>query len=198
MKLGNKPMKRLSLYLFLLLFTLQTPSLADDISDFQIEGMSVGDSLLDYFSESEIEKILYPKSKKFARTFHKINNGIYERVRIHYKTKDKKFIIHGIGGLIYYPNNIEACHTKEKEIIKELESDFPSGRKDAQGKLIHKSDTTGKSTYTYTAFYFDNGTISLECTDWSKNITSEKGWTDSLGVMINTNEFVHWLRNEAR
>jgi hypothetical protein len=34
-------MKRLSLYLFLLLFTLQTPSLADDIRDFQIEGMSV-------------------------------------------------------------------------------------------------------------------------------------------------------------
>jgi len=35
-------MKRLSLYLFLILFTLQTPSWADDIGDFQIEGMSVG------------------------------------------------------------------------------------------------------------------------------------------------------------
>ena len=29
---------------------------ADDISDFQIEGISVGDSLLDYFSKKEIEK----------------------------------------------------------------------------------------------------------------------------------------------
>ena len=48
-------MKRLSLYLFLILFTLQTPSWADDIRDFQIEGMSVGDSLLDYFSENEIK-----------------------------------------------------------------------------------------------------------------------------------------------
>ena len=47
-------MKRLSLYLFLILFTLQTPSQADDIRDFQIEGMSIGDSLLDYFSEEEI------------------------------------------------------------------------------------------------------------------------------------------------
>ena len=35
-------MKRLSLYLFLILFTFQTPSQADDIRDFQIEGMSVG------------------------------------------------------------------------------------------------------------------------------------------------------------
>ena len=49
-------MKRLSLYLFLILFTLQTPSQADDIRDFQIEGMSIGDSLLDYFSEGEIKK----------------------------------------------------------------------------------------------------------------------------------------------
>ena len=47
-------MKRLSLYLFLILFTLQTPSQADDIRDFQIEGMSIGDSLLDYMSEDEI------------------------------------------------------------------------------------------------------------------------------------------------
>ena len=28
---------------------------ADDIKDFQIEGMSIGDSLLDYFSEEEIK-----------------------------------------------------------------------------------------------------------------------------------------------
>ena len=100
--------------------------------------------------------------------------------------------------MIFYPNNIEACYTKEKEIIKELESDFPSARKDAQGTLIHKSDTTGESIYTYTAFYFGNGTIALECTDWSKSITSKKGWTDSLAVIIKTKEFMQWIRNEAR
>ena len=52
--------KKLSTYLFLLLFTLQTPSWADDISDFQIEGMSLGDSLLDYFSEEEIKESHVP------------------------------------------------------------------------------------------------------------------------------------------
>ena len=55
MKPTNKPMKRLSLYLFLIFFTLQTPSKADDIRDFQIEGISIGDSLLDYFSEEKIK-----------------------------------------------------------------------------------------------------------------------------------------------
>ena len=47
-------MKRLSLYLFLILFTLQTPSLADDIRDFQIEGISIGDSALDFYNEVTI------------------------------------------------------------------------------------------------------------------------------------------------
>ena len=32
-----------------------TQSLADDISDFQVEGMSIGDSLLDHFSEKLIK-----------------------------------------------------------------------------------------------------------------------------------------------
>ena len=37
------------LTLFVVLFSSSV--LAEDISDFQIEGMSIGDSLLDYFSE---------------------------------------------------------------------------------------------------------------------------------------------------
>ena len=37
-----------------LIFSLQSFSKADDIRDFEIEGMSIGDSLLDYFSEKEL------------------------------------------------------------------------------------------------------------------------------------------------
>ena len=56
------------LAVLILIFTLPTPSWADDIRDFQIEGMSVGDSALDYFNKKEIKKFLktyYAKSKKF-------------------------------------------------------------------------------------------------------------------------------------
>ena len=63
-------MKKLSTYLFLILFSFQTPSWADDISDFQIEGMSVGDSLLDYFEEDEINNFLkmnYPGDDEIYR-----------------------------------------------------------------------------------------------------------------------------------
>ena len=46
-------MKRLLLIL-ILTFSCQTLIKADDIRDFQIEGMSIGDSLLDFLSEEEI------------------------------------------------------------------------------------------------------------------------------------------------
>ena len=49
-------MKKLFIYLFLIFFSFSAPSFGDDISDFQSEGMSIGDSALDFFSEEEIKK----------------------------------------------------------------------------------------------------------------------------------------------
>ena len=47
-------MKKLLALLFSILL-LSSPSVfAEDISDFQIEGISIGDSLLDYMTEDEI------------------------------------------------------------------------------------------------------------------------------------------------
>ena len=120
------------LIILILIFNLSNFSFADDIRDFQIEGMSVGDSLLDHFSKKEVKDFFeivnevnyYPKSKKFALSSHDIKNSeVYEGIRFHYKTKDKKFIIHALSGMNSYANNGEACYTKEKEIIKELESE---------------------------------------------------------------------------
>ena len=48
-------MKRLLLIL-ILTFSVQLWTKADDIKNFQIEGMSIGDSALDYFSKDQITK----------------------------------------------------------------------------------------------------------------------------------------------
>ena len=56
-------MKRFLAILVLGLFLI-TPSWADDIRDFQIEGMSVGDSLLDYFSEEKIKDNIFKTTYK--------------------------------------------------------------------------------------------------------------------------------------
>ena len=46
-------MKRLILILIITL-SFQSWTIADDIRDFEIEGMSIGDSALDFFSKSEL------------------------------------------------------------------------------------------------------------------------------------------------
>ena len=105
-------MKRLLLILILTL-SLQSWTKADDISDFEIEGISVGDSLLDYFTKKEIRKerkyrIKYPNSNKFsAITFVEYPNlKVYNSIQVNVKNKDKKYIIYSISGIIYFPNNI--------------------------------------------------------------------------------------------
>ena len=56
-------MNRLLLILILTL-SIQTLVKADDIRDFQIEGMGIGDSALDFFNKKKIDnkKTYYPKS----------------------------------------------------------------------------------------------------------------------------------------
>ena len=49
-------MKKLLVLIFSFFLLSSSSVFADDISDFQIEGISIGDSLLDYMTEDEILK----------------------------------------------------------------------------------------------------------------------------------------------
>ena len=120
-------MKRLSLYLFLILFTLQTPSWADDIRDFQIEGMSIGDSLLDYMSEEEIiteietNKPTYNYlTDEFGEVYLEGNFEIYDVLSFFVKPDDENYTIYYISGSINYDDKIKQCYAKQKEIIEEF------------------------------------------------------------------------------
>ena len=70
-------MKRLLLILILTL-NFQTLTKADDIRDFQIEEMSIGDSLLDSFSEEEIKKNLITNYWKGTRKYYVV--GIKSKI----------------------------------------------------------------------------------------------------------------------
>ena len=70
------------LAILILIITLQTPSLADDISDFEIEGMSIGDSLLDYMSKNEInmnDLKLYRDDEKYYEIEYVKKKDIFEK-----------------------------------------------------------------------------------------------------------------------
>ena len=194
-------MKRLSLYLFLILFTLQTSSHADDIRDFQIEGMSLGDSLLDYYSEQEIKKQLSTtvgkyKSKKIKRVyFHSKDNSEYLQYNFHF-INDSSYRIVNIIGVMLYENKMGDCYKKQLEIIKDIEKNFENATKEVKN-LIHRADKSGKSKIKSIRLKLKNGQIRVDCKSWSKKIKKEKPWRDTLSVLLDTDEYILWLKNEA-
>ena len=195
-------MKKLSTYLFLILFSFQTPSLPDDIRDFQIEGMSVGDSLLDYMSKDEIKKAeqnsSYMKDKKYIVIFSPIVSEIYDDIQITYQPEDSNYLIHSIDGKIDFEDNIKGCKKKMKEIVKELKSLFKDAEIVEKKEEKHAYDKSGKTLVTSTYFYLKPGDFSnVWCTDWSKEMFDKNGWVDNLNVGIISKEFKYFLTNEA-
>ena len=85
----------------LIIISFQSLSISDDISEFEIEGLSVNNSLLDFYSISEINNSLknatYYKNKKFVVIFVKKNSEMYDRIQVTLKTKDKSFKIYSNG-----------------------------------------------------------------------------------------------------
>ena len=189
-------MKRLSLYLFLILFTLQTPSWADDISDFQIEGMSIGDSLLDFMSKSYIddEIVFLFENKKYATIFSNTKKEIYDDVQISFLANDSKYLISDMEGKLYFPNDIKGCLNKKETIVKEISDFLGDEVKKQKINRNHRADKTGKSKIFMNSFWFEDGsTLQVYCTDWSK----EMGHEDELKVIIATKEVLDWVTYEA-
>ena len=190
-------MKRLSLYLFLILFTLPTPSQADDIRDFQIEGMSIGDSLLDYFTKEKIENAYnyddLPSDMKFRIIdITSSSFDLYNAVQFFYKLNDKNFIIFGIGGVIDYSKNINECYKKQLDIVKELSAIIADAEFKGPNKSIHTDDKSGKSTYT--SFYSDfksGESVGIQCYDWS----NESKFYDNLRISLHTKETTNWIKS---
>ena len=190
-------MKKLLGILVLILFTLQTPSLTDDIRDLQIEGMSVGDSLLDYMSKNEIKNAeqnsTYMKDKKFIIIYSPSKSEVYDDVQITYKPKDNKYLIHALDGKIYFKNNIKACKKKRKEIVNEIKDMFKDA-KITKEEVKHSYDKSGKTTVTRTYFLFkSNDYVDVYCNDWSPEMFKKHRWVEDLGVSIGSSEYRTFL-----
>ena len=191
-------MKKLSTYLFLILFSFSAPSFADDIQDFEIEGLSIGDSLLDYMSEEEIKENEFPgvyKDKKFTLSDYNKSSAIYDTVSIEYKPNDKKYTIHGVQGIIDFPNNIEGCYKKQDEIEKEIFSMFNEAKKKNWGILVLnlQGEAAEGSTYKPISFDFNTGDrISISCYHYSNTPQ-----IDNLKITLTSKEFKEYLKEDA-
>ena len=190
-------MKRLLLILILTL-SFQSLTKADDVSDFEIEGMSIGDSLLEYFSEKEINKKINSKS-----TYRYTNNAyvsiliksekfkIYEEIGAVFKPNDNKFILQSIEGTFNYGSKVNECYKKQNIITVDLKKTFSNTTEFKTYTREYTADKTGKSTSKYNRFTFSNGSaISVVCYDMDKDFIDPN---DQLYLAISSEKFMEWL-----
>ena len=195
-------MKKLSTYLFLILFSFSAPSFADDISDLQVEGMSIGDSLLDYLSKEKIiteiesNKPVYNYlTDDFGEVYLFGKFEIYDNLSFFVKPNDKNYIIYDIRGVIDYDDKIEQCYAKQKEIVKEFSLSYKNTRKN-ETTFVFPWDPTGKSTNRYVQFIFDSGdAITVACKDFEGNFKIKNNYVDTLSVELSKKEAEDWLSN---
>ena len=197
---GNFFIIKRFLLILILTFSFLTLTKADDIRDFQIEGMSIGDSLLDYFSETEIKKnkrsnaYRWKKNRKFISIEINSHSSFknYDAIQASYKTNNKEFKIDALSGVIAFPFDSQKCYKKKDEIVKELSEIFKDiATKNDLGTSKHSSDDSGKSTHTTVRFQFNSSDmVRVSCTDWSKEML----WTDHLRVEFVKKEFLDWIK----
>ena len=179
-------------------------AVADDISDFQIEGISVGDSLLDHFSEDEInswEKSYYPKSNKFIRLLPtKIANELSDGYEIHIKNSDNKYIIYSIKSGKFFVNDMDSCKKYKKKMISDIIPLFPNIKPDNYETIYALSEEDNskvKSIAFVTDFEIVGGLVRVWCLNWTDIIEDKRGFVDHFAVNATSKVFFNWLNNEA-
>ena len=187
---------RIFIAVLILIFNIQSLSKADDIKDFEIEGMSIGDSALDFFTESEILKNRqnYYNDNEFVPVFISGKFDNYDGFQFHYKSSDKNFKIFALEGTIWIRNNFDDCKKKQKNIDKEFKVAFSNTKRSSTGIESHPEDNSGKSKYK--AIFYDfksEDHISIICYDW----TEKMKYPDNLRIGIMTKEFQTWINDKA-
>jgi len=190
--------------IFLVIFVLLCSSsvFGDDISDFQIEGISVGDSLLDYFDEKKIESweknyhIGVDNKEFFYVVSDDLNNSLYGNLLFTLKQNDKKYIIYGLRGGKFFLEDFNKCLIEKDKIVTEYSNLFNT---DAENyEFIYDYLDDGKSIAYITDFNLQNGSIRIYCVDWSKVTEENKNWGDNLSVTTNTKEYLDWLNQNNK
>ena len=187
---------RIFLSITILILSLQSLAKADDISDFEIEGISIGDTALKILNRSQIlEEFKIGKDEyswtdqKFTDLYSYTSNS-YDKLVMAVKRKDPEFIIYAISGQIDY-KEIKQCFEKQNEIEKIFDDMLSNAKKDKWTQK-HTQDKTGKSELHWIVYSFNTGDkVELICFDMAKHMKQPSG----LDVGIVSAEYRNWLNS---
>ena len=202
MSLSEKiPLMKIFITILFFIFSLQPWTNADEVSDFEIAGLSIGDSALNVLTKSKIERAkdndpqngyLYKINDFYALTFYDIKGlDNYDSIQIHFKNNDKKYIIYGFAGIKEFRNNIHECPKLMKKIGLTLDEILSSARKEVYERYEHRSKKGFLETYWY--IYNDKANIVLSCEDWNEDTNI----VDMLALSVNSSELQKFFNNKA-
>ena len=199
-------------FLIILVLSFQTLSLAENIQYFQIERMKIGDSALDYFSETQLENNeqgWHNYSYKEYSTSLMPGKGAYNWFLVSYKNDDSNFIIEGlIGGLEKMNYDDKECNNKLDAVALNISELFKNTAKEKKKsyELAAGSARTypfaGKSTATSLSFNFlDGAKIILACYNMDKEAKENKSYltsvlkqNDSFRIDVRSSAFENYLK----
>ena len=186
--------------ILVLLFNIQSFSKAEDIRDFEINGMSVGDSAIKHIDEKLIQsnKSYMWENKKYA-SYAAVsqNNNEYSNYQIFFLDNDPKYVIQYLSGFNYI-KNLNDCDKIKKKLVSKIKNLVPDTYFIDYGEVAHPGDETGKSLATKVSFKFkDNSEIMVTCTVFSKHYKKIWDVGDTLSVSAHSSIFTDYLLNEA-
>jgi len=189
-------MKKYFIFAYFFILFLLRPSFADDISEYQIEGISIGDSLLEYMSKDEIysnlsfvyEDLDANIGKDVAQISYNKNLKVYDEIHLDFKTTDGIFEILALNGILFYKNNVNECYEKQLQLVEELKLVFKDVDVKKDGPANHPAYPNGEIKYLRYAFFINENEYSnLEV--FCYDIVDELKKTDRLTLNLKSKEF---------
>ena len=157
-------------------FFLITPLQTNELNEFQIYGLSLGDNLLEKFSKAQIqdvEKNKWHHYKEKNKDFYtilflndKINHNLepYSAIQFNLKSNNNNYIIYGINGYVMF-DDIKSCLSEKKSLEKDI-------IKITNNKNVVRTNDKfsgfGETISYISEFEFEKGIIQTRCVDWDK------------------------------
>ena len=187
---------RAFIVVFVLIFSLQSWTKADDIKEFEIDGMSIGDSLLNFFDKEKIinlKKINYPNSDKFYGVWLYSSSDKYDTYGFTLKKDDNKFVIYQLKGTV--DMSYKKCMNLKDNIKNEIKQSLRISSED--NYRSNYQNNYGKSHSEVTDLIVKNGFIRIWCENFDRNFEASKDWIESLNVDASSEEYMDWINSEA-
>ena len=186
-------------FLLILLLSMSQITSADELNDFEVLGMSIGDSLLDFMPEVDIvygiEKYkssnryshLKEPDKFFEITVPKQEHDLYDGAEVFIKnTMPRDYTIYGLRGYRYYIEDFDTCIKKRNQISEILTNFFPGAK---TGSLI--TEDKNKITDNFSIGNSER-IIDVNCINLEENYRLKNNFKEGLSFVIRNKEFSDW------